>query len=100
MKEEIKQAIQEIKDECLIALIPNVQEHIKRTDEIRLADILWLVRCQAQRETDSKLCFSEGMKEVVVLWDLEHDDLSKQFDTTILCIYGLIFPPTNVPHTP
>ncbi len=83
--------IEAIKADCLIDLHPDAKERIRRTDEVHLADVLWLARNTAQRETQSKLSFSEGMKDIVTMWDLEHDDLKKQFDSTIKVVHQMIF---------
>lgn len=92
MKKENKEFLEQIKSECLIDLSPDIRQRITRTDEIHLADILWMVRNTVRHEAQSQLIFSEGMKEIVMLWDLEHDDLKKQFDNTIKTVHSLIFP--------
>lgn len=97
MKKEIKQMIEEIKADCLIDLHPNAKERIKRTDEIHLADVLWLARNTAQQETQSRLSFSEGMKDIVTMWDLENDDLKQQFDVTITIVHQIILTQPNNP---
>ena len=61
-----------------------------RDDSIGIAEILRTERIRASKKYKSDMPFTEGMKEIVQMWDLEYDHLEDQSKETLSFLWELL----------